>query len=220
MPLGDSITASTCYPQLISKGLIAAGRTHFQFVGTVENNQACGATQVLTEGHGGYGVTYLPEDTDRTPIPCTKQSQGCGSYRELQTWAAEKPDIVLLHYGTNDIWDNQPTAKILSAYLAVIREFREQNPKVVFFVSRIIKLSPSGCSYCLKNVGDLAAALTESWANTNSTDTSPIHIVDNYASGFDPTNAEDTTDGVHPTQAGAKKSADATVNAVVAKGYF
>lgn len=220
MPLGDSITASTCYPQLISKGLLAAGRDNFEFVGKVENNQSCGATKVITEGHGGYGVTYLPENSDRVPFPCTKQSQGCGSFTELQSWAAQKPDLVLMHYGTNDVWDGQSPTQILSAYEAVIHEFRAQNPNVIFFVSKIIKMSPSGCGTCLANVGKLAAAITETWASTNSTGTSPIVIVDNYASSFDPTNSADTTDGVHPTQAGAQKSADVTVQALLEANYF
>jgi lysophospholipase L1-like esterase len=125
-----------------------------------------------------------------------------------------------MHYGTNDIWDNQPPTKILSAYLSVIREFRAENPNVVFFVSRIIKLAPSGCSYCLKNVGDLAAALDDEWANNNSTPSSKVFLVDNYASGFDPADPQDTSDGVHPTQTGAQKAADATVAVVIAKNYF
>lgn len=220
MPLGDSITAGTCYPQLISKGLLAAGRTNFEFVGKAENNQSCGAAKVMTEGHGGYGVTYLPENSDRVPFPCTKQPQGCGSFTELQSWAAQKPDMVLMHYGTNDVWDGQSPSQILSAHLAVIHEFRARNPNVIYFVSRIIKLSPSGCSNCLTNVGKLAAALTDSWARNNSTSTSPILIVDNHASGFDPTSSTDTTDGVHPTQTGAQKSADVTVQALLDANYF
>ncbi len=32
MPLGDSITGSTCYPQLLSKELIAKGHTNFDFI--------------------------------------------------------------------------------------------------------------------------------------------------------------------------------------------
>jgi lysophospholipase L1-like esterase len=171
---------------------------------------------VLEEGHGGYGVTYLPQNSTRSAC----QKAACGTYAELQTWAAEKPEIVLMHYGTNDVWDGQSTESILSAYLSVIAEFRKQNPKVIFLVSKIIKLNPSGCTNCLANVASLAAALTDAWASTNSTSTSPISIVDNYGSGFDPNSSADTSDGVHPTPAGAQKMANATVQALIAQNYF
>jgi len=219
MPFGDSVTASTCYPQLLSQQLRAGGHTNFQFVGTQNVTQGCGATApaVKAEGHGGYGVTYLPQNSTRSA--CTKGS-GCGSYAELQTWAAEKPDMVLMHYGTNDVWDGQSPANILSAYVAVMGEFRKQNPNVIFFVSKIIKLSPAGCGSCLANAGALAAALTDTWATANATPTSPVHIVDDYDSGFDPTSTADTADGVHPTPAGALKMAIATAAGVSAQGYF
>ena len=220
MPLGDSVTASTCYPQLTYAQLMAGNHKNFQFVGTKTTNQSCGSGapgSVKDEGHGGYGVTYLPQNSTRGA--CTKSS-GCGSYAELQTWAAEKPDIVLMAYGTNDVWDGVATSTIMSAYVAVIAEFRKQNPNVIFFVSKIIKLAPSGCGNCLANVAALAAAVTPSWASANATATSPIYIVDHYGSSFDPTNTANTSDGVHPTPAGAAIMATVTYNAIVASGYF
>jgi lysophospholipase L1-like esterase len=220
MPLGDSVTESTCYPQITSQTLMAGHHTNFQFVGTETTNQSCGSgapSSVKDEGHAGYGVTYLPQNSTRSA--CTKSS-GCGSYAELQTWAAEKPDIVLMHFGTNDVWDGVATSTILSAYVAVIAEFRKQNPNVIFFVSKIIKLAPSGCGSCLTNVAALAAAVTPAWASSNSTASSPVYIVDHYGSSFDPTNTADTGDGVHPTAAGATIMANVTYDAIVASGYF
>jgi acyl-CoA thioesterase-1 len=216
MMLGDSITGFTCYPQLLAQQFTAGSHTNFALVGTVQNNQSCsGAPIVMTEGHGGYSVTYLPEDSAREA--CIRTT-GCGSYAELQTWAATKPDIVLMHYGTNDVWDAQPTASIVSAYVSIMSEFRKQNPNVIFFVSKLIKLDPTGCADCLTNVADLAANVTASWASANSTATSPVFIIDHYNCGFDP--ATDSSDGVHPTPIGAAKMATASFNAVVAKGYF
>ena len=116
-----------------------------------------------------------------------------------------------MHFGTNDVWDGISTSTILSAYLAVISEFRKQNPNVIFFVSKIIKLDPSGCGTCLTSVAALAAALTPTWATSNSTASSPIYIIDHYDSSFDPTNAADTADGVHPTPAGSAIMATVTL---------
>jgi GDSL-like Lipase/Acylhydrolase family len=219
MPLGDSITGSTCYPQLLSQDFKNGGHTNFAFVGTETSNQSCGngVPQIKMEGHPGYGVTYLPQNSTRGA--CTKTS-GCGSYTELKTWAAEKPDIVMMHFGTNDVWDGQPTASIISAYLSVISEFRKQNPNVIFFVSKIIKLNPAGCGSCLTNVAALAAAVTPSWASTNSTATSPLYIVDDYDSGYDPDSSTDSSDHVHPLLPGAVKVANATYNGVIVPKYF
>ena len=220
MMLGDSVTESTCYPQLTYEQLMAGNHSNFQFVGMETSNQSCGSGapgSVKDEGHAGYGVTYLPQNSTRGA--CTKSS-GCGSYAELQSWAAEKPDIVLMHFGTNDVWDGVATSTILSAYVAVIAEFRKQNPKVIFFVSKIIKLDPAGCGSCLTNVAALAAALTPAWATANATAMSPITIIDHYDSAFDPTKTADSADGVHPTPAGAAIMATVTYDAIVASGYF
>ncbi|MGC4064134.1 MAG: GDSL-type esterase/lipase family protein [Polyangiaceae bacterium] len=129
MPLGDSITGTTCYPQLTSQTLKSGGHTNFQFVGTNLNNQGCnGAPTVQTEGHGGYLVTNLTTNTPTTT--------GKGTLSELKTWATAKPDIVLMHFGTNDAWSRIAPATILNAYVTVMTEFRNQNPSVIFFVSR------------------------------------------------------------------------------------
>jgi lysophospholipase L1-like esterase len=210
MPFGDSITGTTCYPQLLSQKLRSNGHTNFQFVGTNTNNQACnGAPTVLTEGHGGYLVTYLL--TDSPP------ASGKGTLTELHTWAAEKPDIVLMHYGTNDVWNNIAPASILSAYEFVIGQFRAQNPNVIFVVSKLIPMSPSGCSACPTRIVNLDALITDAWATTNATAASPIYIVDQWT-GFDSTT--DTGDGVHPNLTGAQKMADQAYAAVVARGWF
>jgi hypothetical protein len=219
MPLGDSITGSTCYPQVLSQDFKTGGHTNFEFVGTLTANQSCGngVPTVSMEGHPGYGVTYLVPNNTRSA--CTKAT-GCGTYAELQMWAAEKPDIVLMHFGTNDVWDGEPTATILAAYQTVLSEFRKQNANVIFFVSKIIKLDPPGCTSCLTNVAALAAALTSQWAQSNVTASSPVYIVDDYDSGYDPDSSTDSADQVHPLLPGATKMATATYNDVIVPAYF
>jgi lysophospholipase L1-like esterase len=210
MPLGDSITGTTCYPQLTAQTLKNGGHTNFQFIGTNLNNQSCnGAPSLQTEGHGGYLVTYL---TTNSP-----PASGKGTLTELKAWAAEKPDIVLMHFGTNDCWSNIAPANILSAYVTVMSEFRAQNPAVIFFVSKIIPLAPGGCSSCPANVTNLNAAITNAWASSNTTATSPVYLIDHWTD-FNP--STDTADGAHPNLAGAQKMATATYNALAAKNYF
>ncbi len=211
MPLGDSITGTTCYPQVLSELFIDGGHDNFEFIGTNQNNQSCaGAPVVYTEGHGGYFVTYLV--TDSPP------QGGKGSRAELVSWATAAPDILLVHMGTNDSWGGSIAAvDILGAHEIVIAEFRGQNPDLVVFVSRIIPNDYPGCSTCRSQIMALNALITEDWATSLSLPTSPVFVVDHF-SGFDP--ATDTGDGCHPNLTGARKMASATYEAVVQKGYF
>ena len=161
----------------------------------------------------------MPADTKRTPNPCTKQKQGCGSYAELLTWAAEKPDIVLMHYATNDVWDGVPTTTILSAHTAVLTEFRKQNPNVIFFVAQIIPMNPSS-SCCETGVEGLNAAIP-AWATGQTTAASPVYVV-NVWSAIDPTaykaGSSLTADGVHPNPAPSQAMADKWYAALIAHG--
>jgi lysophospholipase L1-like esterase len=214
MPLGDSITGSTCYPQLLSKELIGKGHTNFAFVGTNLNNQGCGAgaPNVQTEGHGGYLVTYLT--TDSPP------QTGKGSRTELLTWAAERPDVVLMEYGTNDVWSSISTANVLSAYGFVVDQFRSQNPNVVFFVAQITPLNPSGCAGCESRVEALNSQIP-AWVSGKSTAASPVYVVNVWAAfsaaSYLP-NSMYTSDGVHPNAAGSQVMADVWYASITAQG--
>jgi mannan endo-1,4-beta-mannosidase len=213
MPLGDSITGSTCYPQLLSKELISKGHTNFTFIGTNLNNQSCGANapNLMTEGHGGYDVTYL--ETNSPPQP------GHGTLAELQRWAAEKPDVVLLEYATNDVWGGDSLSSILTAYSFVVDQFRSQNPNVIFFVAQITPMHPSGCSACESNVEALNSMIP-SWAAGETSTASPIYVVDVWSAlpqaSYLP-NSQYTSDGVHPNPAGAQLMADVWSAALLAK---
>jgi lysophospholipase L1-like esterase len=214
MPLGDSITGTTCYPQLLSKELIGQGHTSFDFVGTNLNNQGCGAgaPSVHTEGHSGYLVTYLT--TDSPP------QTGKGTLTELQMWATEKPDVVLMEFGTNDVWSSISSADILSAFGFVVDQFRSQNPNVLFFVAQITPLNPSGCPGCESRVEALNGQIP-SWAAGKSTAASPIYVVDVWsalpAASYLP-NSMYTSDGVHPNAAGSLLMADAWYAGITAQG--
>ena len=214
MPLGDSITGTTCYPKLLSQELIAKGHTNFTFVGTVPNNQGCGsAPDVETEGHGGYLVTYMT--TDSPP------QGGKGTLTELLKWAAEKPDVVLLEYGTNDCWTASiPLSDIINAYGFVVDKFRAQNPNVIVFVAQITPLNPSGCTTCESRVEGLNALIPD-WAASKTTATSPVYVA-NIFSALDPKtylpNSTWTQDGCHPLQPAAQLMADKWYDGTTAQG--
>lgn len=213
MPLGDSITETTCYPHLLWKKLRDTGHTNFDFVGTKINNQACGVSGVdqNCEGHGGYKVTDLMPNGPHAA--------------ELTQWcSADNAEIVLMHFGTNDAWSNIEPNKIVDAYSSVLTELRAVNPKVIVFVAQIIGLIPintSSCTNCACATCDARIqalnALIPNWASSKSTADSPIYVVDLYT-GFIP--ASDTPDGVHPNLTGAQKMADGWYQAIVAHNLF
>jgi lysophospholipase L1-like esterase len=207
-PLGDSITGTTCGPQLLSKELKDKGHTNFLFAGSNLNNQNCnGAAVVQTEGHGGYLVTDLV---------------GNGQHAaELPQWtSSDKADIVLMHFGTNDVWNNIAPATILSAYSTVLADLRTANSRVIVFVAQIIPMNPAGCAQCETRVEALNAQIP-SWASSKSTTDSPIYVVDQH-SVFTPATytpaSTYTADGVHPNVAGGQLMADKWYGALTAHG--
>ncbi|MET9231570.1 cellulase family glycosylhydrolase [Lentzea sp. NPDC003310] len=178
MALGDSITGSPgCWRALLWKHLRDTGHTDVDFVGTLPGD-GCGFTyDGEHDGHGGYLATNIARDN------------------QLPGWlASARPDVVLMHLGTNDVWSNIPASTILNAYTTLLGQMRASNPAVKLVVAQIIPMTPANCSACGQRVVDLNSAIP-GWARANSTTASPITVVDQWT-GFD--TATDTTDGVHP----------------------
>ncbi|GAA4602404.1 lysophospholipase L1-like esterase [Actinoplanes octamycinicus] len=185
MALGDSITGSPgCWRALLWQKLPA---DRVDFVGTLPG-QGCGFPyDGENEGHGGYlATTVANQDL-------------------LVDWlAATRPDVVLMHFGTNDVWSNLPTSSILAAYTTLVGQMRASNPTMKILVAQIIPMNPSTCAACAQRVTILNAAIP-AWAAGLTTATSPITVVDQWT-GFD--TATDTYDGVHPNDAGNTKLAN------------
>ena len=187
MPLGDSITGSPgCWRALLWNNLQNTGYTNINFVGT-QPPQGCGIPyDGDNEGHGGALATNIV------------------SLNELPGWlSATNPDIVLMHLGTNDVWNNIATNTILAAYSTLVDQMRANNPRMKILVAQIIPMNPSGCSYCAQGVIALDAAIP-AWASSKSTAQSPIIVVDQWT-GFN--DSTDTVDGVHPNDSGNQKIA-------------
>ncbi|WP_229796193.1 SGNH/GDSL hydrolase family protein [Saccharothrix coeruleofusca] len=195
MPLGDSITGSPgCWRARLDVDLRAAGHTNIDFVGT-QPAQGCGvAYDGEHEGHGGALVTAVADQDQLVP------------------WLrATDPDVVLVHFGTNDVWSNRSTVTILAAYGKLVDQMRAQKPTVRVIVAKIIPMGTSQCAPCGQRVVDLNAAIP-GWASGKSTTASPITVVDQWT-GF--AAATDTYDGVHPNASGERKMADRWFPAVV-----
>lgn len=188
MPLGDSITGSPgCWRALLWKDLTDSGLTDIDFVGTQYPQGCAFAYDGEHEGHGGALATTV------------------AGTNELTGWlAATHPDIVLMHFGTNDVWSNRSTQQILDAFTVLVNQMRQDNADMIVLVAQIIPVAPDSCTECPQRTIDLNQALP-AWAQGLSTSRSPIVVVDHW-SGFN--SSTDTWDGVHPNDAGIRKIAD------------
>jgi len=185
MALGDSITGSPgCWRALLWQRLTTTGFTNIDFVGTLPP-QGCGFTyDGENEGHGGFLATNVADQN------------------QLPGWlSATLPDVVLMHFGTNDVWNNRSPATILAAFSKLVDQMRASNPSMRILVAQIIPMNPSNCAECAQRVVALNQAIP-GWAAGKTTAASPITVVDQWT-GFSP--ASDTFDGVHPNDSGNVK---------------
>ena len=189
MPLGDSITGSPgCWRALLWNELQDTGYTDIDFVGTL-GPQGCGVPyDGDNEGHGGALVTNV------------------ANQNQLPGWlSATNPDVVLMHFGTNDVWSGRSTGQILAAYDTLVDQMRANNPGMQVLVAQIIPMDPNrSCPQCGDRVEALNAAIP-GWAAGKSTQQSPITVVDQWT-GYSA--VTDTYDGVHPNESGIQKIAD------------
>lgn len=185
MPLGDSITGSPgCWRALLWNALQNAGFTSIDFVGTLPPQGCAVAHDGDNEGHGGILATNMADQN------------------QLPPWlAATRPDIVMMHLGTNDVWNARTPAVILTAFSKLVDQMRAQNPNMKILVAQIIPMNPSNCPDCASRVVSFNAAIP-AWAAGKTTAQSPIVVVDQWT-GFN--TATDTFDGVHPVDSGNQK---------------
>jgi hypothetical protein len=104
MPLGDSITGSRgCWRAWLWNDLQSAGFTSLDLVGTLPP-QGCGIPyDGDNEGHGGILATDI------------------ASQNLLPGWlAATRPDIVMMHLGTNDVWSARSPDVIFAAFSTLV----------------------------------------------------------------------------------------------------
>jgi lysophospholipase L1-like esterase len=188
MPLGDSITGSPgCWRALLWNRLQSTGFTNIDFVGTLPP-QGCGVPyDGDNEGHGGILATNM------------------ANQNQLPPWlTATRPDVVVMHLGTNDVWSNIAPQTILAAFSTLVDQMRASNPTIRILVAKIIPVAPPSCPECPQRTITFNNAIP-AWASGKSTAASPITVVDQWT-GFNP--ATDTGDGVHPNDSGIQKISD------------
>ena len=184
MPLGDSITegrdGSATYRYWLEKDLERADRP-IDFVGSHKGvyggSPRFGDFDQDNEGHWGWTTGQILEHIDE--------------------WAAAaRPDVALVHLGTNDVVRNP--AVIPQNLASIIASLRKANPHVVVLLARLIPMH----GYDGK-LGPVNEAI-ERVAREQTSAESPVVLV-RQDEGFDV--AADTYDGIHPNESGEKKMA-------------
>lgn len=214
--IGDSITRATCWRARLWEALNASYAGRFDFVGTLQSNPSCTPANFDADNQG-YSSSLITEiatgvTTARTCDPT------CPTMADVaQAFVTADPDVVLMHFGTNDVWNGRAPADILNGYSQVVDAARAANPNVVVLVAQIIPMNVTEatcagctCAGCPTAIPALDAQIV-GWAAGKSTAESPVVVVDQLT-GYDAT--ADNRDGVHPNDSGSQKIADRWLSAL------
>jgi lysophospholipase L1-like esterase len=207
--VGDSITRATCWRAQLWKTLNTSHSGHFDLVGTLKSDNGCNVSG-YDQDNQGYSSSLLTEvvagvTNARTCDPT------CPTLSDFATaFMTTKPDVALIHYGTNDVWNGNATNDITAGYGELVDKLRAANAGVKVLVAKIIPMNvPSStcsgctCSACSTAIPALNSAI-DAWVATKTSPESPVTAVDQFT-GFDAT--ADTRDGVHPNDSGSAKMA-------------
>ncbi len=210
LPLGNSITNGTSsfnsYRRPLWNLLHKAGY-NFDFIGSW-NKLHMGAEvphadfDMDHEGHSGWTAAnvLVPPDWD-------KQRGNIDDWLKLY-----RPDIVLMEFGTNEVFQCASPKKSIGDIAKVIDKLRSKNPQVVILLAQIPPLGKkwAGKKLCGGNKDYASAvravnAALSAFAKMKSNGKSPIKIVDQY-SGIDP--AKTMYDDIHPNEKGEEIMAE------------
>jgi lysophospholipase L1-like esterase len=199
LPLGDSITQANnmhlSYRYNLWTKLIDDGRL-FNMVGSLDNNFNGDPTWPPYLGHN-----FDPDHEGHWGWRADQVLNGRIGQGSLREWLAYyTPDVVLIHIGSNDVYQGQSTVSSVTEIKAIIDTLRTDNPNVTIFLAKLIPIN-SG-TYNPRIIA-LNAEMDGIAANKSTVD-SPVWVVDQY-SGFDA--AVDTYDNVHPDASGEEKMA-------------
>lgn len=183
MPLGDSITQGdsehNTYRRPLWKSLEAEGY-HVDFVGSARaHHRGAAPLDDFDHDHEGHWGWRTDEILDG-----------------IRGWVADhEPDILLIHLGSNDVFDGETTESTLTELAALIDAVRASSPRTMFLLAQII---PTTTARVNTRIRELNARIPDI-AASKSTPESPVIVVDQFT-GFDA--AQQTYDGVHPNPDG------------------
>lgn len=195
MPLGDSITQGDAehntYRRPLWKSLEADGYD-VDFVGSLStNHRGAPPRDDFDRDHEGHWGVRVDEVLDH-----------------IREWvAASEPDIILIHLGSNDVFQDQSTDSTVDELSELIDAIRQSRPQATLLLAQII---PTAMEPKNRGIRELNARIPE-LAHAKSTPSSPVIVVDQF-SGFDA--SRQTYDGVHPNPDGEIHLSDRWLDAL------
>lgn len=194
MPLGNSITQGDMHHRTYRYHLWKMLRKNgydVDFVGTVHTNfNGVNSTQDFDQDHEGHSGWRADQVLNGIP-----------GQRKLSDFVHDtSPDIVLMHLGSNDIFQGEPVDQIITELKDIIMNLRSSNADIIVLIAQILPVADRVVSERIMLLNRAIAELPASMGLPSQL------IVVNQFDGFDP--YKDTYDGVHPNGPGEKKMAD------------
>jgi len=210
LPLGDSISCASTqklsYRYPLWKSLIDRGK-EVSFIGSQDYNQGRtwehykGASfPPANEAHSGWRTDQILQGLDNGTVG-------------LPSWLVHyNPDIVLIHLGTNDLYQSQSPQTTVKEIEQIITLLRKKNPKIKVLLAKIIPMGKRGRYVPQLNqlIGRLAIQL--------NTKISPVHSVDMYSGMSIYHDLE--KDRIHPNASGELKLAQRWLAGLINNHYL
>jgi hypothetical protein len=200
LPLGDSITCASkyklSYRYPLWKHLIDAGK-QVEFVGSQFHKGNGGRVGWETykdlpftpanEGHSGWRADQILNGLES------------GKEKGLASWLSSyRPDIALIHLGTNDMYQNQTPESTRDEIEQIVLKLREKNPNIKVVLASVI---PMKTDVSIIRLNQLIAQLAQKMNRPNSV----VVGVDMYT-GFN-LETDMQKDKIHPNANGEEKMA-------------
>ncbi len=211
LPLGDSTTCASkykvSYRYPLWKKLVDAGK-QIEFVGSHSAAGDFGRTQWDKYKNQSFPPRHECHSGWRTDQVLNGTTKGNGLSQWLKGY---RPDIALIHLGTNDIYQSQTPESTRDEIAQVIEKLRKNNPHIKILLARIMpmKMNPN-----IQRLNRLLLQLSKKMTKPDS----PIISVDMYT-GFNP-NSDFQKDHIHPNAKGEEKMAQRWFSALMSKGIL
>jgi lysophospholipase L1-like esterase len=199
MALGDSITQGAVGRPGYLPGLLQRMQERGCRVETVgsmhgEYGAAPAGAGLVHEGHWGWRADQVLQYIDR--------------------WAKDaRPDLVLVHLGTNDLGGGEPVDETLEEIAGIVGALRRASPHATILLGQIIPTDYDSINAHIVEFNRGIAALALQLDRPDS----PVRAVDHYRD-YDPD--RHNYDGIHPNPVGATLMATRWIETLEALGWF
>jgi lysophospholipase L1-like esterase len=193
MPLGNSITQGdenhSTYRYSLWKMLKNDGYD-IDYVGSLKtNHRGSNPAQDFDQDHEGHWGWRTDQIISGIP----------GHDRISDVIQKHSPDIVLLHLGSNDIFQGESIDEAVGDLRRVVQILRSFNPEIVILIAQLLPVADEQVN---RRIDLLNLAISRLPDEMNL---AAKLIMVNQNNGFDP--YKDTYDGIHPDMTGERKMA-------------